>query len=417
MPFRVDISVSESDISREGSSTLTATVIDTDTGEETTETVTYLWTQDIDTGSLSSTTTQTVTYSAVGFGVDDVPAIIEITCTATISDITPVASSITLTTLSDLGIDELVVNMLFTVEKDGNDLFDSDNADAVDTDSDVNIEDDLTVHRVTWNPDNYQLQLHKDVDNDVGSMVNYWVFHADANSSGKSIYLVLADGEVIEITQFHSASSDFGTWELDEVDDIDIIESLNDISDGQSILLGIGDRNTLDEVTASVSGAVFVSILGELDTTDAVFDRTFIRPIIDMINSSFINRLSNNTAFNKLTDVSNKPKSAYGIIELTITPYDTEMNEQRYRTYKTQVMLSSRIDGVSELPGDYVVILQRIGDSEYGIEGRRVPIYAVYNKTSTSFYIVYEEGVDTTAFGSDLEGSVNVQIAWFARGY
>ena len=424
MAFRLEIAFNDpdtnvvygSDIERDEEVPITATVIDTDTGDEVTDNVTYLWTGPGLEGTLTGRTDQTVFFTADGFAVTDVPRTITITCEATITDITPEASSITLTTLSDLGIDNLDVNMLFTASIDDDDLFDPDNADAVDPDSDVNIYDNMTVHRVTWDEDDRQLQLHRDEDNDAGSMLNYWI--TDGHRDTKSIYIVLANGTVLEITQFHSASDRWGTWEFNDLDHPHIIGGLNDIVDGQSILLGIGDTGTLLDVTLSVSATINVNVLGELDTSDASFDRTYIRPIIDKINTSFISRLADSTAFNKLEGVSDKPRAAYGVIRFNIPTYEEDDNEQRYRPVIFSVNIEDRIDGVSEFTDtDYIVILQQVSSKSVGVGGRSFSVYSVHSKTTTGFKICYEEGVLPEAFGDNFINPVsNITLTWFARG-
>ena len=237
MAFRVDIDydpITEID----GSVTLTASVIDTDTGQEVTDSVAYLWTF-VGTGTMSGQTSKVATYNADGFSVDDVPATIHITCTATISNITPDADEITTMTLVDIGVTGIVVNMLIRANLDGDYLYNGDN-DSVLPGSDTNIytTDTLNIHQVLWRLGSlgrYELVLNRD-PLDGSTMRNYWV--SDGHLSTKSVYIVAPDGTILEFNDDFASNSDVTddsiTFTL-STDESDLADTMNNIADGSVI--------------------------------------------------------------------------------------------------------------------------------------------------------------------------------------
>ena len=413
----------EPNVEHDGSIDLEAIVRDDRTGEEPTDPITYLWKFVGDGGLLGTPNRQMVSYVADGFPADPNTGekgsfLVEITCTATTLDITPDADSISLTTLDDLGIDNIDVNMLVTAEVDVDDLYNRNDADAVASGSDVNIYDNLIVHRIRWRRGLRRLVLDRH-PNDGGSMRNYWV--TDGHLGLKSVYIIAPDGTVLEFDDAYASNLDVDdesiTFQIPISDSI-IIDTMNNISTGESFVLGIGDSDTVTGITETASATVTVSVLGNVPVASATFSRKIIRPILDKLNVGFLTRLIDNTAFNKLEDITGKPISCYGIATINIPVYDTDDDQQRYKPVIFTVNLSTRIDGVDEFTNaDYMVILQQMGNKVVGVDGRSFSAYSVHGKTTTSFNIAYEEGVTIEAFGENsVDPVANVRLMWFARG-
>ena len=162
-----------------------------------------------------------------------------------------------------------------------------------------------------------------------------------------------------------------------------------------------------------------MNVLGALDPSSSVFDRTFIKPIIDKITDVFINRIIGNTGFNKLEDIDNKPRASYGTVILQVPPYEEDQNEQRYRPIQAEVVFANnKINGVDEFTdSNYVVMLHQIDDKIIGEEGRSFSAYSVHSKTTTGFKVCYEEGVTESAFGENNTNAIPITLAWFARGH
>ena len=422
MAFIVEIDYTPT-VERDGSVTLTATVIDTDTGEEVTTDVTYLWSF-VGTGTMSGQTDKVATYEAEGFGIDDVPATINITCTATISNLTPDASTINTMTLVDLSLENIDVNVHVEANVDGDYLYNGDN-DSFEPGSDTNFytTDTLNLYQIQWRQlqnGSHQLVLNRDPLDGMTTMRTYWV--ADGNLSTKSVYIVAPDGTVLEFDDSFASTSDVTdesiTFTIGAADEHEI-DTMNQIMDGDRFVLGIADKDTLQPIEATASDTVIVSVLGALQPTRATFNRTFIKPIVDKITDVFINRIIGNTGFNKLDGVDEKPRAAYGIADIQIPHYDEMEHEQRYRPLQAIVVFANnKINGVDEFTdANYVVMLQPIDDKVIGEEGRSFGIYSVHSKTTTGFRICYEEGVTEEAFDGDINASVGVRIAWFARGH
>ena len=421
MAFRVDIEYDPT-VETDGSVLLTARVINTDTDEEVTLFVTYVWTF-VGTGTMSGQNTAMATYEAEGFGVDDVPATIYITCTATISNITPDADTISTMTLNDLGITGIDVNVLVETNIDGDYLYNGDN-DSFEPGSDTNFytTDTLNLYQIQWrelSTGSYELVLNRDPLDGMTTMRTYWV--ADGNLSTKAVYIIAPDGTVLEIDDAFASTSDVTdesiTFTIHTADSHEI-DTMNRIMDGDRFVLGVADKDTLMGIEATASRTVHVNVLGNLNTSDSIFDRTFIKPTIDKITDVFLNRIIGNTGFNKLENVDQKPRACYGIARLQIPHYDDGENEQRYRPIQYQVVFANdKINGVDEFTdSNYVVMLQPIDNKVIGEAGRSFAAYSVHSKTTTGFKVCYEEGVTPEAFGDNLE-NVGVTLAWFARGH
>ena len=133
--FRLEIDY-DSSVARDGSVPLTARVINNDTDEEVTNNVSYQWSI-VGTGTFSGQNQHIFTYNADGFGVNDVPASVSVTCRATITDITPDASEISTTVLTSLGVTNIDVNMHMMANRIGDFLYNGE-TDSVLQGSDTN---------------------------------------------------------------------------------------------------------------------------------------------------------------------------------------------------------------------------------------------------------------------------------------
>ena len=431
MAFRVDIEY-EPNVERNGTVVLTATVIDTDTGEETTEEVEYEWTHvGAGTRSVNPATPHITTYTAAGFGVDDVPASVLITCTATITDITPDASEISTSVLANLGINNIDVNMLMVANVDGDFLYNGEN-DSVEPGSETNFydTDTLNVHQIIWRESSsgsHELVIVRDpLDGDLmTTMRTYWI--ADGNLPNKSVFIIAPDGTVLEFDDSLTSVSDITVNSITYTVpagtvDIDIVNTMNRIVSGQAFVMGVGDSHSATGVDVTESETVTVSVLGDIDTeSDAIFSRKVIEPIIQKITAPFLNTLTNNTAFNSVIGITQKPRAAYGIITIRLNN-----TGQQYIAKKTSINLSTRLDGVDRfteslrngiMSPNYIVFLQRMADIEYGGSGRVIPTYSVYDKTITTFSISYQEGIPISVFGGDPPRTIISTLQWFARGY
>ena len=194
------------------------------------------------------------------------------------------------------------------------------------------------------------------------------------------------------------------------------------------IIARIQCQVAVPEPATLLEQSVFIRIPGRLVPSSSPFSRRIIHPIIDKINKSLLDRIANNTGFNKIDGIEEKPREAFGVVEFNIDlgrdnvsmgstsdmyPY------QRFRPKKVVVNLADRINGVDRFTnGVYTVMLHHIRDEVVGEDGRTYPSYSVYDKSATSFKIAYEEGITPAAFeeGSDIR-TLTVKIAWFAKGW
>ena len=207
---------------------------------------------------------------------------------------------------------------------------------------------------------------------------------------------------------------------------------------------GDGDSTT-EYVLLRIPADLIVAT--DVDTDVSVFSRKLIRPIIDKINKGFLDRLVNNTGFNKIDGINEKPLESFGVATLGVgigyKAEDLETDDDgnytnvdeaypaRHKTAKTEVLFSSAVNGANEMNGPYVVFLQVIKEGigkngndapdAVGEFGRDFYICGVYDKESDGFKISYQEGIGPESYSlntfGDPVGSLSVKIAWFARGW
>ena len=398
----------------------TDAIVDTTTDP----TLRYSWTLDDPTGRFIGVTNQAIVqYEAMNV---DTSQNVGVTCEVSTFQGRPILTQVDLNTLSSIGVDGIDANMLITIEPvSGGGWFARDDANAFATGSDRDLPitgQDVRIGWITYSTSNRSFVIYR-VQSGAGStslMSNYWGDPADQseNVNRKVPYLVMPNGMIVEFetSWFSGQGNGFIRYVIDDMDP-EIIQMIEGVTRGAYVLMGIATKDTIDTVRNTASQTVIVSIQGSVSLTGARLTRTFIKPILDKINVGFINRLVQNTVFNKLEGVDNKPRVAYGVIRFSIPAYDENQPEQqRYRPVKLLVPIHTRIDGVSEFTDtNYIVMLQTVGNVITGERGRSFPVYGVYNKTSTSFSIAYEEGVTPEAFGATLS-SVPVTLQWFARG-
>ena len=366
-----------------------------------------------------STTEASVTYVAPTTIV--IPVSLGITCQVSLLDANPMPTNVDLRTLGALGVDNIDANMLITIDEGNTAWFDRDDDSAFDPMSDRTLATGLDIGWINYDPNAMQLRFNR-VQSGAGSitaMSTYWGSKTDSTSNArtKAPYIILGNGTIVQFQTewFDSAGGGFVRWNIDPAE-IPTLVRMDTVTDYQYVLVGVGDVGTLDGIKEMASATAIVSIQGELSTTTAVFTRSFIKPIFDKINVGFLEKLFNNTGFNKLESIDNKPRAAYGKINIQVPYYDTTIDQQRYRPVKITIQISSRIDGVSEFSdSNYIVILQLVGDRAAGIRGRSFPVFGVYDKTATTFSVSYEEGITSAAFGRPFSG-VGAELLWFARG-
>ena len=391
--------------------------------------VTYTWSLESPIGQLRpdlvpSLYENQIVYTATGTGITPETAQnVGITCQVELPNRIPIITgTVDFDTFDDVGVTGLNANMLININVPSSDAtawFTRDDANAFQTGSNRSLDINLNVGWVTYNPDTGIFTIYREQLPNAESMITYWGIPGtpNTNATRKVPFLVLGDGTVIQFeTAWYSGLTNSAiSWQIDD-NDIPTLEDMARVTNYPFVLLGIGDSSSTIGVTETASQTVIVSIQGTLNTASATFSRKFIRPILDKINVGFLNRLIDNTGYNNLEGVDNKPRSAYGKVSFNVPPYDESIRQQRYRPVKITVPLSSRIDGVSEFTDiNYIVILQPIGDAVTGERGRSFHVYGVYDKTETTFSISYEEGATRAAFGTMFQ-SFNVEMLWFARG-
>ena len=134
-----------------GQTVLTASVVDTETGQ-TPAGLQYAWTA-ADGRFIGATNGASVTYHADFTGGTD--QTVDITCEVTLpGNSNPTVSALSLTAMTDLGITGQLVNMLVTAELSGSDLFDRTDSTAIDAGSDTNLTSDISIYRLRWTSTN-----------------------------------------------------------------------------------------------------------------------------------------------------------------------------------------------------------------------------------------------------------------------
>ena len=190
MVLQVDIS-GTTQINFGGQTVLTASVVDTETGQAITTGLQYTW--NASQGSfVGATDSASVTYDADFTGNTDQP--VTITCEVTrTGNPNPTVSAPSLTAMTELGITGQLVNMLVTVELSGSDLFDRTDNTAINAGSDTNLSSNISINRLRWGSSSRRLTLNRSGS---GAFRDFW----DAAARGAySAYFIVSDGTVGEL--------------------------------------------------------------------------------------------------------------------------------------------------------------------------------------------------------------------------
>ena len=235
-----------------GQTALTASVIDTETGQAPAG-LQYAWTAS-DGSFVGATNGASATYHADFTGNTD--QTVTITCEVTLPGNTnPTVSAPSLTAMDELGIAGQLVNMLVTAEPSGSDLFDRTDATAIASGSDTELAANLNISRIRWRDFSNQLVLNR---TGTGGFSTFWDTAARA---AYSVYLIINDGTTVEIlgTWITKAGGGFVNFNVPSTETA-TIDALDSVASGQSLLLGIADTGSigLPDETASADATVTV---------------------------------------------------------------------------------------------------------------------------------------------------------------
>ena len=238
-----------------GQTVLTASVVDTETGQ-TPAGLQYTWTA-ADGRFIGATNGASVTYHADFTGGTD--QTVEITCEVTLpGNPNPTVSAPSLTAMDELGITGQLVNMLVTAELSGSDLFDRTDSTSIDAASDANLSSDIRIFRLRWSSTN-RLTINRASGG--GAFRDFW----DATARGAySAYFIVNDGTVVElpgswIQTGSGIGSGFMRWDVPSSETA-VINAIDSIATGQLFLFGIADTDSvgLPDETASADATVTV---------------------------------------------------------------------------------------------------------------------------------------------------------------
>ena len=237
-----------------GQTVLTASVVDTETGQ-TPAGLQYAWTA-ADGRFIGATNGASVTYHADFTGGTD--QTVDITCEVTLpGNSNPTVSAPSLTAMTDLGITGQLVNMLVTAELSGSDLFDRTDSTTIDAGSDTNLTSDISIYRLRWASTN-RLTINR---SGTGAFRDFW----DAAARGAySAYFIVSDGTVGELPGswiLTGSSIGSGYMRLDvPSSETAVINAIDSIATGQLFLFGIADTGSigLPDVAASADATVTV---------------------------------------------------------------------------------------------------------------------------------------------------------------
>ena len=182
---------------------------------------------------------------------------VTITCEVTLpGNPNPTVSSATLTSLTDLGVDDVIVNMLIQKSSTAQPL---SIANAPLTGSDDIITTGLRIDRIRWISGSGRFIVFRSSD----STETQSAFWTPVNVSRYSIYLIGTDGSVFEIPPLWFTDSNDGRvrWRALTADDITELNTfITGIADGENMVVGIGTPNSIGtaEVTASADATVNV---------------------------------------------------------------------------------------------------------------------------------------------------------------
>lgn len=242
----------ETQITYNDQAVLTATVTDSET-EQTPSGLQYHWTASD--GSFSGPINEaSATYHANL--AQNTNQAVTISCEVTLpGNPNPTVSAPTLDSLTELGITGQLVNMLIDVEKNGTDLLDRIDPTAIASGSDTDLASDISINRIRWDSTTNRLRLGR---SSTGSLLAFW---DAAARSAYSAYIIINDGTVVELpgawigSDSLSIGSAFVQWEVPS-SETTIINALNSVASGQTLLLGIADTGSIgipDEIATATA--------------------------------------------------------------------------------------------------------------------------------------------------------------------
>ena len=220
-----------------GQTALTASVIDTETGQAPAG-LQYAWTAS-DGSFVGATNGASATYHADFTGNTD--QTVTITCEVTLPGNTnPTVSAPSLTAMDELGITGQLVNMLVTAEPSGSDLFDRTDDTAIASGSDTNLSDNISITRIWWSPTGRLTILRSGT----GAFRDFW----DAAARGAySAYFILSDGTVVDLPGAWIPSNvgrGYMLWEVPSSETA-VFNAIDSIATGQMFLFGIADTDLI----------------------------------------------------------------------------------------------------------------------------------------------------------------------------
>ena len=242
-------------IARDEETVLTASVIDTDTGLTPTETVSYAWSA-TDGSFVGAVDGVSATFLADIAGT--AATTVEISCAASLPAGPASVTSATLTSLSELGIGDVIVNLLFAKNSSAEPLRVADTPAAG---SDDIITAGLRVDRIRWLFTGGRLTVNRGSDSTIAQSV-FWNVERD----NYSVYFVAPDGDVYEIPPawYGAAGGGFVRWTVPTGDDRTAFNLfINNITDGEDMVMGIGTPDSIGSIGESETGSATVSIASD----------------------------------------------------------------------------------------------------------------------------------------------------------
>ena len=233
---------------------LTASVIDTDTGLPPTETVGYAWAATG--GSFVGAIDQaSATFLAAIAGND--ATTVEITCEVSLPSVPASVTSATVTSMADLGIDDIVANIYFIKIGTGEPL---SFLQAPIAGSDTELLPGLNLNRIRWNNGNGQFIMNRSGT----STVNQSVFWEDQGGGDNyAIYVIADDGEVFQIppSWFDDAGGGYVRWVVPSgTNRLSFNNFLNGIANQLNMVVGIGTPDSIDTTGESATGSATANI-------------------------------------------------------------------------------------------------------------------------------------------------------------
>ena len=236
-----------------GQTVLTASVVDTETGQ-TPAGLQYAWTA-ADGSFVGATNGASVTYHADFTGNTD--QTVDITSEVTLpGNPNPTVSAPSLTAMGELGVTGQLVNMLIDVERSGADFFDRNNP-SIDAGSDSELDTGITFNRTRFSSTN-RIILNRSGS---GSYNSFW---DSAARSAYSFYVITNNGTVVELPgSWIQTGSGIGSGYMRlqvPSSETTIIDTLNAIATGETMVFGIADTDSvgIPDETASADATVNV---------------------------------------------------------------------------------------------------------------------------------------------------------------